>query len=506
MPSVRDLIFIALLFSLTCGSLAQLLFRDGGTGWHLRTGQMILSSHAVPRTDPFSISTAGKPWYAWEWLSDLAMGAAFDWAGLYGISLLTALVVAATLTLLYSMLRRAGAGLLVSLVLILLATGAATIHMFARPHVASWLLTLVWLSVLESAHQRAANRLLWLLPLMLLWVNLHAGFLLGFVLLGCYGLEAIYARRGSNKVPAGWPRWLSWIALATAAVTLVNPYGYRLHTHIYNYLGDRFLMDHIQEFQSPNFHGIPERCFAALVLLAILGLMLSRAKLAPRNALILLFAVYTGLAAARNLPVSSMLIAIVIGPIWSEALCRLAQEGAMSTGPQRMVAGLRTWQSRMQDLDSHLHGGAWIVIAVVLVFWMTARGGSIGDGLHMRAAFDSTRFPGQAVDFLKAHDVREPVFSTDQWGGYLIYRLYPQKIMVDDRHDLYGADFFKSYLKVLHVEPGWAAQLDSLHANRVLVPAQSSLAGVLEMLPEWKVEYRDATAVLFRKTTAAAEP
>jgi hypothetical protein len=262
-------------------------------------------------------------------------------------------------------------------------------------------------------------------------------------------------------------------------------------------------MDHIQEFQSPNFHGIPERCFAALLLLAVLGLMFSRARLAPRNALILLFAVYTGLYAARNLPVSSMLIAIVIGPIWSEALREFARDGPMPAWVRRVLAGLQARQTRTEDLDSHLRGGVWTAAALVVAFWMTVHNGSLGSALHMRAAFDSSRFPLQAVDFLKAHHVGEPIFSTDQWGGYLIYRLYPQKVMVDDRHDLYGVDFFKVYLKILHVEPGWAAALDSRHATRILVPTQSSLAGALEVLPEWKVEYRDATAVLFRKVSAA---
>ena len=499
MPSVRDLIFISLLFSLTCGSLAQLLFRDGGTGWHLRTGQIILAAHTVPRTDPFSISTVGKPWYAWEWLSDGAMGAAFNFAGLYGISLLTSLLVSGTFTLLYTMLRRRGTGLFVSLVLVLLTTGAATIHMFARPHVASWLLALAWLAILESARQRNPRRLLWLLPLMLLWVNLHAGFLLGFVLLGCYWLEAIYAPQEANPFPPAWARWLGSIGLGSVAATFANPYGYNLHTHIYEYLGSRFLMDHIQEFQSPNFHGIPERCFAALVLLALLGLMLARTKLALRDALLLLFAVYTGLYASRNLPVSSILIAFVIGPIWSQALTDASLNNLISRSPHGPLARLAAWQTRMQETDSRLRGGAWILLALVIVFWMTVHGGALGHALHMRAAFESARFPVQAVDFLKSNDEREPVFSTDQWGGYLIYRLYPEKVMVDDRHDLYGVDFFKSYLKILHTEPGWTNTLDSLHATRVLIPAQSSLAGALEALPEWKVEYRDSTAVLFRK-------
>jgi len=106
LPSFRDLIFLAVFLSLTLGALAPRLFRDGGTGWHVRTGQIILSSHAIPRIDPFSVSSTGKTWYAWEWLADVAMGATFQSAGLYGVSFLAALIIAATFAMLFTMLRQ----------------------------------------------------------------------------------------------------------------------------------------------------------------------------------------------------------------------------------------------------------------------------------------------------------------------------------------------------------------------------------------------------------------
>src|SRR5689334_16218491 len=153
MPSVRDLIFLTIFLSLTLGNLGPRLFRDGGTGWHLRTGQIILFTHAIPHADPFSVSTAGKTWFAWEWLADVAMGSAFQAAALYGVSLLAALIIASTFTMLFSMLRQCQTGLFLSVVLVLLVVSASTIHMFARPHVASWFLTLLWIRVLEFARE-----------------------------------------------------------------------------------------------------------------------------------------------------------------------------------------------------------------------------------------------------------------------------------------------------------------------------------------------------------------
>ena len=73
-PSVGDLIFIVLLAVLTLTPLSVRLLGDAGIGWHIRAGQEILATHAIPRVDSFSSSMSGKPWFAWEWLYDLVVG------------------------------------------------------------------------------------------------------------------------------------------------------------------------------------------------------------------------------------------------------------------------------------------------------------------------------------------------------------------------------------------------------------------------------------------------
>jgi len=99
-------------------------------------------------------------------------------------------------------------------------------------------------------------------------------------------------------------------------------------------------------------------------------------------------------------------------------------------------------------------------------------------------------------------EIREPIFCPDLWGGYLIYRLYPQnKVFVDDRHDLYGDDFFKDYLKIVFVQPDWSKLLDEQHVDWILVQENSSLGTILKQTPQWIVVHEDTTAVLFRRLT-----
>src|SRR5690349_9029280 len=94
MPSIADLLFLAIVGTLLFTPLSVKLLNDAGTGWHIRTGQLILATHQVPRLDPFS-SQIDKPWFAWEWLYDVAVGSLDTWCGLNGVVWFTAVVIAA---------------------------------------------------------------------------------------------------------------------------------------------------------------------------------------------------------------------------------------------------------------------------------------------------------------------------------------------------------------------------------------------------------------------------
>ena len=96
-PSVGAAIFaVTLLHVLFLSEGTRVLFRDSDAGWHIRNGEAILTNASVPRVDSFSYTHAGRPWFAWEWLSDAVLGAAHQLAGPSGVALLAALVIALT--------------------------------------------------------------------------------------------------------------------------------------------------------------------------------------------------------------------------------------------------------------------------------------------------------------------------------------------------------------------------------------------------------------------------
>ena len=112
--------------------------------------------------------------------------------------------------------------------------------------------------------------------------------------------------------------------------SLINPYGYGLHLHVYRYLSSRWLMNHIDEFLSPNFHGVAQQCFVAILLITIVGLAMSRNKPSLSRVLVLLFATYSGLYASRSLPVSSLLLTLIVAPLWTQALADASDNPRLS--------------------------------------------------------------------------------------------------------------------------------------------------------------------------------
>jgi hypothetical protein len=530
-PSVGDLLFVVLLGLLAFTNLSIRLLGDAGIGWHIRTGQLILTTHAIPRVDPFSSTMSGQPWFAWEWLYDVIVGRLDSAVGLNGVALFTSLIIATLFAWTSRLLLRRGTSVLPAVALILLAASASMIHFLARPHVVSWLFAVVWFWILESSErggcgldsERPSRSRLWLLPvLMLVWVNLHGGFLVGFALLAIYWVSAAwrwFTLKGDRfedvlqRVSAGKrARALAFTALLSALATFVNPYGWNLHVHIYRYLANRFLMDHIDEFQSPNFHDVAQKCFAVLLLLTLIAFAAKKrddraSQAQPSQGLVVLFAVYSGLYASRNIPVSSLLLILVIGPSLSDAMDRLAERVAT----RRIRFRLRqpasvSFLQRMQSVESSLRGHLWPIAAIALACWIAAHGGKLGATPLMDAHFDGKRFPVEAVNYLQKHDVQGPALSPDSWGGYLIYRLYPQtRVVVDDRHDLYGEAFLRSYLKMVHVEPGWDNFLQQHEAHCLIVPKDSALANILAESTGWQLVHRDDVAAMFVRTSAPTQ-
>ncbi len=506
LPSLSDLAFlIPILVLLWCTTGVGWLLTDSDTGWHIRTGEWILENGRVPTADIFSFTRAGEPWFAWEWLSDVFMATVHRSGGLAGIVLVSLLLLGATSVCVYKSTVAESGQRLMAIVLTSLAMAASTIHWLARPHLITPLLAAIFCWVLNWVEKdKKPGLLLALPPLTILWVNLHGGFFVGTVLLITYGIGAAAEELVHGTGHNAWIRGQKYFLTAVACVvaSFLNPYGYRLHVHVAQYLGASFYLQHVSEFQSIDFHSFTAAYFETLLVIAIAAAMWHLGSGRLVHVMLLLSWAHLALFSARNIPIFAVVTAPSIGLAMREWL-----ERAGSLWPTQWmgkVAGnLEELETRLRTIANSDQRRRWHLapcFALLVLALLLAHPGRVK---ALRAEFDRNRFPVDAAGVLPQlnRDRAIRLYSSWQWGGYLIYRLWPSVNVFDDgRTDFYGPAFVEDGLRAWEVTPDWNNILARHGVNAALLPVDSALASVLRERSDWKPVYQDQIAVLFEKT------
>jgi hypothetical protein len=483
-PSYADwlsVVLIAWLFVAGSGWMA--LLADGDTGWHIRAGELILDTHRVPRVDPFSFTQPGAPWYAWEWLSDVLFAGAHRALGLKGVVLLAGLAIAAYLTILFRHMLWQGADVFTAAIVCLLAAGASGIHYLARPHVFSLLLLAVALWLIERDRAKPGG-LVWLLvPLTALWANLHGGFVALLASLAALAAGSLLEGRLASA------RRYGLLLAACGAASLANPYGLELHRHVLSYLRSDWIRTAIDEFQSPKFRSESAFDFELLLAAAVLVAGAAVRRRDFGRALLLAGWAHAALVSVRHVPVFALVAAPAIA---SQA--SLWWRGWAETRPARSLAGIagRLASEHSSAARSLSLWPAAVVLALVLL------------PLPWPRDFPAAKFPTAIVD-------RHPelagarVFTSDQWGDYLIYRLYPRsRVFIDGRSDFYGPRLGKLYLKIAYVQTDWRCQLSRFGIAFVLADRDWPLANLLRQDPEWRLADEAGPAILLARAGGTA--
>jgi hypothetical protein len=496
-PSFFDFFVVALviwLFGVGAGWKGLML--DGDTGWHIRTGEHILAHGSVPQTDLFSWSKPDEPWFAWEWLTDIFWAVLHGRFGLAGIAAVAGLVICATAAVLLRHMLWLGANPFAALLMTLLFVGAGSLHHHARPHV----FTLLFLSVFTWIIARdriSPTRWLWVLvPLVMVWTNMHGGFLAAIVYAALItaGLTVQWVLSADRdwRVPARY----ALLTAGCALISVINPYGVRLHVHVAAYLRSDFIKNLIQEFQSPVFRSEASLQYEAVLMSGLLcvGLLLWRRQF-PEAFAVLYFA-HMSLMSARHVP----LYVIVAGPVIAMQLTRIWQEWVGSQ-PKKSVAGI------LDQVSLDFTGGfrrvtLWCPVGLALVLLLTPADRWPED-FHQG-------FPNKMVAKYGDMLAGSRVLSTDQWGDYLIYHLYPrQRVFVDGRSDFYGEALCKDYLILMNATHKWESVLHRYGFDLILIPVKWPLSSVLKLSPKWRVIADDGDAILFSPvlpTTAKQNP
>lgn len=508
LPSLTDVAFLMpILFLFFRLNGARTLLGDGDTGWHIRTGEWILDHGRVPDRDIFSFTKPGEPWVAWEWLWDVTFAWLHRQGGMAAVVLASILMISLTCALLYRLALWKCDNAVVAITVTFLAAAGSSIHWLARPHLVTLLLTVVFYSALERAGGQW-RRLIWLPALMVPWANLHGGFLAGLILIGAYAAGEILCwlvdpdaavRRAALARAKGY----ALVAGACLAASFLNPYSWKLHAHILGYLRGSFESEHILEFLSFNFQHPAARYFEPMILLGITAAVWNLYRRRFAYPILLAGWAHLALSSARNVPLYLMVAAPAVA-------ATIVELGALL--PTASVAGwIRRAACRVGEATAELTAidriGRVPVTSALALLALAAAFRAPAVSAKFRADYDPASYPVRAVEALRGPEFRTGVFTQDDWGDYLIYRLYPQsKVFVDGRSDFYGARFEESYVDVLNGKHTWKQTLERYGVRTVLMPVDHPMSATLKESTQWRAVYDDGTAIIFRSTASGPGP
>jgi hypothetical protein len=467
---------------------------DPDLGWHLRTGQWIAETGHIPPSDPFSFTRAGQPWVSHEWLSEVVFYELWKHGGAAALIIFSAIVKTAGFMLLYLRCLPYGGTRHWAAAATAFGAVAAAPSWGVRPQMFTFALASLLLWLLEAGELRP-RLVLWIPPLFLLWLNLHAGFALGPALILAYGVGLLLETAvGSTPWPQAHPILLRVLLLLLACLALVplNPSGAQLYRYPFDTLRSPGMRSFIVEWFSPDFHQWLYRPFLLLWLLVLTALASSRWRPKGRVIVPLLLTAFAALDAVRHIPI----FVLVAVPGIAAALPAGGNRGE-STHVSKSARRGAPFSWRFQPL---FNAAVLVLMAgFAIVNWV---------GLaRNQDAREAERFPEKAVSFLRAGHYPERVFVSYGWGGYAIWKLYPEyRVFVDGRADLYGDDLLRQSIQtVVEIRTGWRDVLDRWKVEAVLVPPSCALAQALLLDPNWHVAFHDSQAIILLRTHPAPE-
>lgn len=492
--------------------------------WHLKTGEYIAQTGSLPETDPFAHTSTPKDPVNPEsnrirfiltqyWLAQLIFYWVYNAFGFAGIIYLKASILTLLVLLTYIMLRREGAGTYLSITLLIPAAGIFYGFTGERPQLFSFLFSFLIVFLLEGFRKKASlvqNDFLpavyYLLPtvfVMLLWANMHGGFILGIVIIITYIVcewVKYVSKKFGKTLPSGSLRLLTITGFIAILASACNPNGYNVISVLLE-LGRSSYKDMITESVSP-FKQIslgiysPELILFFILLISNLIILFIHLKKIDLTDIVLL----SGLAAMgftmyRFIP--------FFAPVAVLFIARYKTEN---------IFFLWRFKNRLQSIQPMIS----IMISAMLIF-IVIKGkifdGAINIGLfHNKVYTMSNKYPEGAVKFLKLNKPGGNMFNPYDWGGYLMWALYPDyKVFIDGRGLIENIVIEEAKIMGVSHEnagdlPEWKAYLNKHGITFIVTYSVSTFSGHLIPLipailhdPEWHLVYIDSISLIFLK-------
>ncbi len=465
-----------LFFSAYVLSVAIVPIRsDNDCWWHVKTGQYI-HEHGIPKNDVFAYTAADHVWNNHEWLSQLGfyhvwqLGEDAGFGGWRAVIIMIAVLLWATYSIAFFLAAKLSRSFWIALLIAVMGVAIGRRMFYPRPPVVSNLIMMGEIALLVAINQRWIRRA-WvfaLIPVIALWTNLHGGWMAGGMILGAWMLGEVVKR-----VWAGlWKRedssagaddcfpvaWLIVLGIGCLAATFANPFGIELYKLPARVMNDRMLVSMIGELAKPNYFFVID-FLIFYVAIFLMGLATLRRLRPPLwEVLIWLFFLSQAMLHVRHL----FLFSVAMVPLSTRVI--VASLDAIADTVPIVLHGITTAVQRAFIACIAVYAAAWVIInpreGGEWLHPMTARSypgrnAQFAEGQgYIRSAF-----PVLLCDFIEKADLRGNMFNENNYAGYLIWRLSPEKhrVFSDSRFDIFGSKFL-AYENV--IASGGAAVID----------------------------------------------
>ena len=444
--------------------------------YHLRAGDIMFDTHALLRTDVFSAIAYGKPWLNQQWLAQLVLAMAFRLGGWFGLVALRALLGALVLSFVLLACRAAGAATKRAAWLTL-ASGFLLLAGFTlRPQLLGMgcFAVTAWLVARRRTHPQGV----WIvIPITVLWANLHGSFFLAPLLLGLGWVEDRWVRgRGS--------RTLLLAGLGSLLATIVNPYGYRVWSYVADLPTNPVIRSTITEWQPPSIEVYTGAAFF-LSVVVVAGLLIARVRRPVPWGSLLPLVVFLAIA-----------LAAIRGVHWWAMAAPIVLAGVLEDRPAPTER-----RDPARVLNAAIIG--LLVLAVIgsVIQWVPYTGS--GMPTEGRLAFAPVGITRELQRTLQPGEV---VFNAQKWGSWLEFEFPRSPVIVDSLIEVFPSNVWRNYYAVSSGVEGWQATLDAWDVD-VAVLARDQQQGLIPKMgadPGWRLVYEDPEGLIFRRVSTWA--
>jgi hypothetical protein len=476
-------------------------FVDPGCLWHIRVGDLILRDGFM-WTDPFTYPFAGRTWIPQQWGGECLMALAHRAGGFDAMLLGFAVVVAALFTWVFRRLAAGGMGYFLAAAVAAFALVCAGFHFYVRPHMA----TIVFMAVTTGAvvdfdrGRVGVGRLWWLVPLYVIWTNIHGGMLGGVATLGLAvaGWGVLFLVRLDSPVRSWGTIWSLVGLVASCGLTMfVNPFGLEMQRTWFRIVGSKVMKDYVSEHSPLNLDRQPDQvvvAFASFYLLLLVGSIPTRPRVTWFLPLVWFALTVQGI---RQGPLFIVVAVVVIADLWPHTVWHrlLRKSGDLLTRDPATSLSRLGWQAYALP--------ALVVLSSLLLEIGRVSVPVIGSGW---VRFQSVITPADLNDAIREYadsvPAGTPIYNDPNFGGYLIYFFPELKVFMDDRFELCGDQWLLDYAETVYHHPerfeDWYRQY---RFERAIVSLEDPkpLVEYLRNSGKWREVARGGHAALFAR-------